>query len=138
MSKMQLTQRSDDPVFHIAGVIRRIPNSYYWGTTECGERGTGRLEKVRESLDVPVSEVCEQCLVMALAQGRRELFDFVPMSPLPEPIGGTPKHPYAVKHGFLRIGKTAIRCYELSDGQRIFGAPEVKRFLASVREGQGG
>jgi len=135
---MKLISQDGDPRYHIVGRIERIGSSPFQGKIECGERGEGSWGEIRTPADVFASDVCEKCLVMALAQGRDELIDLVPMTPLPEPIGGTPKHPYTIKHGHLRIGDTRIRCYELSDGQRIFSVPEVERFLASVREVQGG
>lgn len=37
--------------------------------------------------------------------------------------------PYTVKRGVLRIDESELRCYVLSDGQRMFNAEDVAQFF---------
>ena len=45
----------------------------------------------------------------------------------PEDITGD--IPYVVRSGVLRIGSDELRCYVLSNGQRIFDADDFGRFF---------
>lgn len=38
--------------------------------------------------------------------------------------------PYATHSGVLDIGGFVLRCYQLSDGQRLFDAEDVERFYS--------
>lgn len=44
--------------------------------------------------------------------------------------------PYATHHGLIQIGDDHIRCYQLSDGRRIFDGDDVNRLLGLAIEPQ--
>lgn len=41
--------------------------------------------------------------------------------------------PFVVMEGVLRLGASEIRCYQLSDGNRVFDADDVQRFFGAVQ-----
>lgn len=43
--------------------------------------------------------------------------------------------PYATHSGMLRVGEFELRCYQLSDGQRIFDADDLATFFNQLNAG---
>ena len=48
---------------------------------------------------------------------------------LPEPTEAPGDLPYATHEGELELGEACLRCYTLSNGQRIINAEDLESFL---------
>jgi len=60
------------------------------------------------------------------------LLDTLDWTPVDKPEGVDPDGLYATHEGVLEIGGARLRCYQLSDGQRVFDAGDVAEFFGAA------
>jgi len=60
------------------------------------------------------------------------VLDKVEWVSMEQPIDDGSGLPYATHAGVLKIGDIELKCYQLSDGNRVFEAESVERFFGGM------